>query len=193
MAALQGKGGFGAPPPVAPKPHIEKPKWKPPPVVSPPADDDDDDRFDQAAATAAEPHPRSPPPRRFSVQSDKNEKHNEEVATRNEGDQEGDQPGEADPEEEERQRRAAIAARLARLGGTRVGMAPVFGKPPPPPPARKPSLPPVHKVEEKSEPTAEPTPQALSEEPKAAAEVERAAEGTTFLFSYTQSYSETTA
>ncbi|KAF8881906.1 hypothetical protein BD779DRAFT_1675239 [Infundibulicybe gibba] len=38
MAALQGRGGFAAPPPpTAPKPAVEKPKWKPPPVVSPPA------------------------------------------------------------------------------------------------------------------------------------------------------------
>jgi hypothetical protein len=36
-----------------------------------------------------------------------------------------------DPEEEERQRRAAIAARMARLGGARVGMSPpVFGRKP---------------------------------------------------------------
>ena len=48
--------------------------------------------------------------------------------------------GEVDPEEEERQRRAAIAARMARLGGARVGMGPpVFGKKPTPP-RKKPSL-----------------------------------------------------
>ncbi|KAI5991110.1 hypothetical protein EDD15DRAFT_2130846, partial [Pisolithus albus] len=46
MAALQGKGGFGAPapPPTLPtKPvAVEKPKWKPPPAISsPPADDDE--------------------------------------------------------------------------------------------------------------------------------------------------------
>ena len=40
----------------------------------------------------------------------------------------GDGEEDADPEEEERQRRAAIAARMARLGGTRVGMGPpIFG------------------------------------------------------------------
>jgi hypothetical protein len=58
---------------------------------------------------------------------------------------EAEQAAEEDPEEAERQRRAAIAARMARLGGARVGMAPMFGGPPPigkkpvPTPARKPS------------------------------------------------------
>jgi myosin tail region-interacting protein MTI1 len=44
---------------------------------------------------------------------------------------EAEQAAEEDPEEAERQRRAAIAARMARLGGARVGMAPMFGGPPP--------------------------------------------------------------
>jgi hypothetical protein len=36
-----------------------------------------------------------------------------------------------DPDEEERQRRAAIAARMARLGGMKVGMGPpIFGRKP---------------------------------------------------------------
>ncbi|KAL1745269.1 hypothetical protein HDZ31DRAFT_19165, partial [Schizophyllum fasciatum] len=43
MAALQGRGAFGAPaPPVAPKPASEKPKWKPPPAVRAPTPDEDE-------------------------------------------------------------------------------------------------------------------------------------------------------
>ncbi|PWN19844.1 hypothetical protein BCV69DRAFT_283949 [Microstroma glucosiphilum] len=47
----------------------------------------------------------------------------------------GDAPSEISPEEEEAQRRAAIAQRLARLGGQRVGGQgpPMFGAPRPPP------------------------------------------------------------
>ena len=117
MAALQGKGAFGDPSPalsVPPKPVIEKPKWKPPPrVASPPAIDDG------VAGRAAS---RSPPPRRTAspssdVLSKANEGEADAAAT------EGDQ-GITEPEEEERQRRAAIAARMARLGGARIGMAP---------------------------------------------------------------------
>ncbi|KAJ8520842.1 hypothetical protein ONZ45_g2368 [Pleurotus djamor] len=138
MAALQGRGGFGAPaPPVAPKP-LEKPKWKPPPVVSPPVDDEPSETparksvdVPSAEATGETPDPPTSPP----------------VASGTEGEAQADKPDEdeahkedADPEEEERQRRAAIAARMARLGGARVGMGmPVFGKPVP---AKKPSLPP---------------------------------------------------
>ncbi|KAL4073317.1 hypothetical protein V8B97DRAFT_1953941 [Scleroderma yunnanense] len=128
MAALQGKGAFGgtAPaPPVSPKPaSVEKPKWKPPPrVASPPALDDDG-----AAGHAAS---RSPPPRRttspsFDVLNKANE--GEADAAPTEGDH-----GTTDHEEEERQRRATLAARMARLGGARIGM-------PPPAIAPKPSM-----------------------------------------------------
>ncbi|KAJ4476644.1 hypothetical protein J3R30DRAFT_3215258, partial [Lentinula aciculospora] len=50
MAALQGRGGFGAPPPpVSPKPAVEKPKWKlPPPVASPPEEEDREADVDKA-------------------------------------------------------------------------------------------------------------------------------------------------
>ena len=125
MAALQGKGAFGAPPPppLAPKPALEKPKWKPPPVISAPADDDVD--------TPLEGHdpvkspiivPKSPTEDPADSGGDRQT---------SQGDV-GDESPENDPEEEERQRRATIAARMARLGGTRVGMAPpVFGKKPP--------------------------------------------------------------
>ncbi|KAL1702489.1 hypothetical protein EV121DRAFT_209928, partial [Schizophyllum commune] len=44
MAALQGRGAFGAPaPPIAPKPATEKPKWKPPPAVRSPTPDEDEE------------------------------------------------------------------------------------------------------------------------------------------------------
>ncbi|TFY73652.1 hypothetical protein EWM64_g10360, partial [Hericium alpestre] len=61
---------------------------------------------------------------------------------------------EDDPEEEERARRAAIAARMARLGGARVGMAPpVFGRKPDVP-AKKPIV--QKKDEEGDVPTSPP-------------------------------------
>ncbi|KZV60766.1 hypothetical protein PENSPDRAFT_619792 [Peniophora sp. CONT] len=120
MAALKGIGAFGGgggspggekPPP----PKSEKPKWKPPPVVqmSPPIGGEDDEHVPVVSPPAAA----------------------EGVDKEEEGEKEVD-----DAEEEERQRRAAIAARMARLGGARVGMGPpVFGKKPTPPP-KKPSL-----------------------------------------------------
>jgi hypothetical protein len=59
----------------------------------------------------------------------------------------------ADPEEEERQRRANIAARMARLGGARLGMAPtVLGKKPP---VRRPTREEVPNTDE-SKPAEEP-------------------------------------
>lgn len=125
MAALQGRGGFGAPPPVAPKPPLEKPKWKPPPVVAAPPPDEDEEGETHAStevetADVAAPSVKSP-------ESESVKSMSEEVELSKE---EGEEPGEADPEEEERQRRAAIAARMARLGGARVGMAPVYGAKP---------------------------------------------------------------
>lgn len=117
MAALQGKGAFGAPPPVAPKPPVEKPKWKPPPVVAPVEKDED-----QHPTVESLP----PPAVRSAEDEHAIETHHEETAP---GVDEEEQ-AEADSKEEERQRRAAIAERMARLGGARVGMAPVFGRPP---------------------------------------------------------------
>lgn len=134
MAALQGKGAFGAPPPVAPKPALEKPKWKPPPVVAAPEDDDDAEPRQQpnlGDIIKSPPTAKSPEPGE------------EKEAVEGEGaapDETEGEEGAVDPEEEERQRRAAIAARMARLGGARVGMAPVFGKRPPPPPKKRSSV-----------------------------------------------------
>ncbi|KAG1818733.1 uncharacterized protein BJ212DRAFT_107147 [Suillus subaureus] len=110
MAALQGKGAFGGgtPPPILPKP-ADKPRWKPPPLVSLPADE----VVSQDGAIDAQGS--SPPATGDPDHTDL------------EGGHEAQQDAaeiEQDPEEEERQRRAAIAARMARLGGARVGMGP---------------------------------------------------------------------
>lgn len=123
MAALQNRGGFGAPPPVAPKPALEKPKWKPPPVIAPVEMDEDD------VAPRGESS-KSPPP--VSVKSTEDETVEDGAQDEASPGVEGEGQAEEDPEEEERQRRAAIAARMARLGGARVGMAPVFGGKPAP-------------------------------------------------------------
>lgn len=130
MAALQGRGGFGAsPPPIAPKPAVERPKWKPPPAVAAPANDEEQAEPTKSPIISADSPasvPTSPPAVEGSEESGP-------VQT-----DEAKPADEEDPEEEERQRRAAIAARMARLGGARVGMGPpVFGKPA----IRKPSLP----------------------------------------------------
>lgn len=155
MAALQGKGAFGAPPlPVAPKPVVERPKWKPPPVVHAPQDDDDDQGIGSsirtrttgasAAAGIAAAVERSISPPSIPKSSDlvglgASAEDTASAVTSVPPDGGGNE-GEAeviDPEEQERQRRAAIAARMARLGGARVGMAPpLFG---PKPPVRRPT------------------------------------------------------
>ncbi|KLO08540.1 hypothetical protein SCHPADRAFT_603771 [Schizopora paradoxa] len=115
MAALQSKNTFGAPAPAPPpKPASDKPKWKPPPPpVSPPAGEEDGPQI------GGTDHEVKGPP-------------TDVVEGQEEASQAPEENAEPDEEEEERQRRAAIAARLARLGGTRVGMGPpVFGMKPP--------------------------------------------------------------
>ena len=155
MAALQGKGAFGAPsPPLAPKPAIEKPRWNPPPAVAKPIDKD---------ATGDEP-PTSPALDRtpsISVQSRETPDISKSIIADGEGtskaDSEptpstgGDVEGTTDPEEEERQRRAAIAARMARLGGARLGMAPSGLAKKPPMPMRKPTREDVPKQDNREE------------------------------------------
>ncbi|THH18365.1 hypothetical protein EW146_g2598 [Bondarzewia mesenterica] len=124
MAALQGIGAFGAPSPAAaPKPPLEKPKWKPPPqvTVSPPVAEGEglDAGEDEGDAKA-----KSPLLSPTNVEG-------EPVKSPSPGVADEDDKEEKDPEEEERLRRAAIAARMARLGGARVGMAPpMFGRKP---------------------------------------------------------------
>jgi hypothetical protein len=156
MAALQGKGAFGAPaPPLAPKPAVERPRWKPPPAVAAPVDDNDHDGAgDEPPAAAIDitvDRTKSPP---LSVKSqgsldlpkpvvEGEETSAAEPITSTEVDAEGT----TNPEEEERQRRAAIAARMARLGGARMGMAPPVLAKKPPIPVRKPTREDVPKQE----------------------------------------------
>ncbi|KAI6139351.1 hypothetical protein BKA82DRAFT_4224452 [Pisolithus tinctorius] len=135
MAALQGKGGFGAPAPPPVKPVVvEKPKWKPPPVVSPPPVDDEG--VPGRASSQSPPYRRSTSPPSDAL-----------TKTRSSPPPEGDRTS-PDPEEEERQRRAAIAARMARLGGARIGMAPPIVAPKPV--VRKPTAPAPEPKQEES-------------------------------------------
>lgn len=148
MAALQNRGGFGAPPPVAPKPALEKPKWKPPPVIAP-VDKDEDD-LPRGESSKSPPTP--------SVQPAEDETTKEAADDEPLPKADAEEQVENDEEEEERQRRAAIAARMARLGGARVGMAPVFGKPAVKRPEPKEETAPITSTQDESENiAAEPT------------------------------------
>ncbi|KAF8547172.1 hypothetical protein OG21DRAFT_958221 [Imleria badia] len=123
MAALQGKGAFGGPPPpIAPKPNVDRPKWKPPPAVPASATSDDEDASGRAPSKTPPPRAMSSPP----PPENQGAPHRDADAVPREGD-----GGDPDPEEEERQRRAAIAARMARLGGARFGMSPPIFAPKP--------------------------------------------------------------
>jgi hypothetical protein len=135
MAALQGRGAFGGGPAATPPPKpAEKPKWKPPPqvAIAPPltGDDEEGDSADTDNKPAIS-QLKAPSDDVLAVLS----KH-PQPAPDQEGrpEIEGEEPAAEevlDPDEEERQRRAAIAARMARLGGTRVGMGPpIFGRKP---------------------------------------------------------------
>lgn len=132
MAALQGRGAFGAPPPppTAPKPVIERPKWKPPPPVASPPPDDHLEKDDVSPKSPEIPSQSSDslPAQPSTPTGGEHDAPAVAVAAPEPEERVGD---EADPEDEERQRRATIAARMARLGGARVGMGPpVFGKVP---------------------------------------------------------------
>ena len=162
MAALQGKGAFGAPsPPLAPKPAFEKPKWNPPPAVAKPINNDNhDDTVDEPPANAIAAtldRTKSPPISVKSRESLDLSKPISEVEGTSTADPEpttatgGDVEGTTDPEEEERQRRAAIAARMARLGGARMGMAPSVVAKKPPIPIRKPTREDAPKQENREE------------------------------------------
>jgi hypothetical protein len=159
MAALQGKSAFGGAVsvPGPPKPAGEKPKWKPPPVVQVAQAIGDEDQ-DQSAAAAPPPAILvSPGQERTEDQALKAVFHpvegGEHSSTEAPDATAEANDGETDPEEEERQRRAALAARMARLGGARFGMGAV------PIPGKKPEIP-------KAEPSA-PTPAAVpASEPK---------------------------
>lgn len=125
MAALQGKGAFGGPPPpVAPKPNVERPKWKQPPSV--PAPEESIAAIDEDVRETS----RSPPPRAVASPVPENQPTSNREGESDPVVQEGD-GGDPDQEEEERQRRAAIAARMARLGGAHFGMGPPIFAPKP--------------------------------------------------------------
>jgi hypothetical protein len=148
MAALQGKGAFGAPsPPLAPKPAVEKPRWNPPPAAATPPIDDEPPA---AAIAAAFDRTKSPP---IPVQSRKSLDLPKPIAE-GEGTSTAEPPVDVEAtteEEDERQRRAAIAARMARLGGARLGMAPPVLAKKPPMPIRKPTHEDVPKQENRDE------------------------------------------
>ncbi|KAH7096416.1 hypothetical protein BKA62DRAFT_510528 [Auriculariales sp. MPI-PUGE-AT-0066] len=124
MAALSGRGGFGGPPP--PGPATPKSAFK----RAPASHDGEEDP--------------SPEPGVVDNVDEGNvvtTSHEAFEGALSEEEAEGE-PVEKSEEELERERRAAIAARMARLGGTRVGIAPAFGRPAVPTsskPARKPS------------------------------------------------------
>ncbi|TCD68515.1 hypothetical protein EIP91_010571 [Steccherinum ochraceum] len=132
MAALQGRSGFGPAPPVAPKPAVERPKWKPPPqTVVVPALGEEEDETAEAKPPVVAPPPTHEEGHDEGAKPAAEEDESENPVAPVEG-EEAEGEKEPDPQEEERQRRAAIAARMARLGGARVGMAapPIFGKKP---------------------------------------------------------------
>jgi hypothetical protein len=114
MAALQGKGAFGGPPPVAaakpPLPQGEKPRWRPPPkVIVPPSPLEEKEGAEKERAP--EPVvPSSPPADLSSAPLGGDAEMKEEKEEKEEADDEAN-------------RRAALAARMARLGGARVGLA----------------------------------------------------------------------
>lgn len=130
MAALQGRGAFGAPAPAPPPPRPagDRPKWKPPvqPVHSPEHEEGTHSEVEHGKVETGEGEEHTSP----TAEHAEGEAHHG-----TEGD-EAEQATEPDDEEEERKRRAAIAARMARLGGARFGMgAPpsMFGAPKPQP------------------------------------------------------------
>lgn len=140
MAALQGKGAFGSPPSQPQPEPIERPLRKSPPQVMALAGDDDDASIDERVLSGSPPrrHPTSPffdpLAQAGSMDDSATQEEDEGVIDR----------------EAERQRRAAITARLARLGGTRIGMAPpVFA------PKQRPSSPPIAAEQNTGEPDTE--------------------------------------
>lgn len=125
MAALQ--KGFATPEPVPRPPLSEKPRvWKRP--VAPASTDDSDEV--PAPPLPISLQPAEPPSREPEnpVEGDPSPPPGGE-ATESASVPEGEEE-EVDEEEKERQRRAAIAVRMAKLGGARVGMGPpIFSRP----------------------------------------------------------------
>lgn len=116
MAALRGQGfqvgGGGSSSPSPPPKPADKPKWKPPPTIArTPSIGDVENPASPGAEESTGDQPRSDD---LDVQPDTA----------------AEEPT-GSAEDEERERRAAIAARMARLGGARVGMGvPTFGQKP---------------------------------------------------------------
>ncbi|KAF8575482.1 hypothetical protein K439DRAFT_1655459 [Ramaria rubella] len=127
MAALQGKGAFGAGSP--PPPPGPKPVKRPPLVVSPPAvEESEESGKDLGAGKPEEQNSEHHPELEGKDGSDAVMKEDKQGTSKEE---EHEPSEEQDEEAKERERRATIAARMARLGGARVGMAPpVFGRKP---------------------------------------------------------------
>ena len=129
MAALQ--KGFAAAPESAPRPPVsEKPRvWKRP--VVPASTDEEGNEVGVTPFLPISLQPaRSPScePENPVEGDPSSQPEGEEIEPT--GVPEGEEE-EVDEEEKERQRRATIAARMAKLGGARVGMGPpVFGRPP---------------------------------------------------------------
>jgi len=120
MAALQGKGAFGNASPSPPPPPGPKPARRTPLVVSPPPEDRED--TDAPQANTQEQSQSETVDKESAQPSEMTEETIITEATEEEQD-------EATKEQE---RRAAIAARMARLGGARVGMSPPMFAPKPP-------------------------------------------------------------
>lgn len=145
MAALQGKGAFGSGAAPGPPPIGQKPMKRHPLVVPPPPMEESKEHAteleaekldDQQGGSDQAPHSDS----RYTDVA-----HNTATEDASKGEKGDLVEGEPDTEAKERERRAAIAARMARLGGARVGLAPpVFGKKPEP--KEKPNMAPLQET-----------------------------------------------
>lgn len=126
MAALAGAGAFGSdkpkgpPPPVGSKPRV----WKRPeqPVAAEPALGANEENAGQSIPPVALPHPIA-----VTFESDRQVAESQRGT---EGDEQTAQGEDADEEQKEKERRATIAARMAKLGGRGVmGMPMAMGVP----------------------------------------------------------------
>jgi myosin tail region-interacting protein MTI1 len=130
MAALQGKGAFGGGAAAGPPPIGPKPVKRPPLVVPPPLKEESEVQV--TALEEAKPGDelqKSEEPPESDVRDDADVDHTGSKDAIQKEDEVEPIEAEQDEEARERERRAAIAARMARLGGARVGLAPpVVGK-----------------------------------------------------------------
>jgi myosin tail region-interacting protein MTI1 len=130
MAALQGKGAFGNPSAASNAPPLPsnegKPRvWKTSKAPLPERKDEVNTVGNEDSSTPTKEHPSNADDD-LSHKESYTQEHIPEVRTSNaEEDDAGETAGTED--DEERERRAAIAARMARLGGARLGMPVGFG------------------------------------------------------------------